>query len=938
MKRIMVVVVILATLVASPSWSQQASPESRMRRELWVAGFVDDMLKQPDRLIYLVEASTNPKRAESWRGYDKFTIQVPKDIAQAVGGGLGFSYNLWKEYGLSSGREEAKERIRNYYNRNPGEFYEFAQRAFDSLVKSDGNQSIVEKEFTKIVKKEYTKGGIIPHDAAMPVLINHAPTNTVVAPILQDLKNQSSANLKKILSSEANLKKFIESRFGKLETSLDNNLKFIETSNKEMQDLLKQIIEESASNRSIEKQQAQFESEARERRAGVFIASNIIGIFDPQGGQLISVIGNAGLDTYTAISDIAANGISLVSSATLVGAGLAVAQLFMKSTDPAAERHKQLVGMLQEIGEDIKAIRVQLGRMEVRLITMSENLAELREGQIGSAQLSVQKIQSLHEELVGIWVKQNYDNQENLQQSFRDSVVECFNSYTSRKVFVVDPLTTEGAAMRTCLSKSETFGLSDAKGETFTGSSNHLTKELLPEMLKRPYDYLGMLPAAVALLGDKNILVDRYAIPVYDISDLTNIVNPIAWATGASAFVELRLLVPEFRWPEEKKIVTRLLNEGRRAKKALSIINLLRSGDAALVKSKPSIKGRKYRLMTAWTIFELEVIKKQFIRKKSQDNSLAYGLSEKFYPILERTPQLSLRDFELIGSDLKIFEHKITTWMDKGVVSQDVGYQNQWEGCFNRTSDLVWHASQSKQPDFGKPLHRYRYEQWCGKITSHSSIYDPRSLDNTPELKAAVDEEFEKFKKTPGNFVTRDLLREANAFRVENDAWSARYQTLLPVLEISLDQLREEFSLYVSAQLVTNNAPRLSGYLDQADLGLYLWEFLERVGGADCFWANPSMVAIFYGNDPLLSGADFRKAAEKGVNFLKSGIIDKLRFPEGVVRTAAESDKLIVPSRAAVAEEFSKSAITCRTLPKVFEQTMNKLTEYEAFLTRATVQ
>jgi hypothetical protein len=859
-----------------------ALADDSVRRTLWVSNFVEKIKAKPDHLLYLSEAQRNYRTAKVNRAFDEYLVNLPQRIATDAFPGkkvpLGFDYLR----DSVPGRPQTIKKVREYYNEDPSAFYRLGEKSYDVLIKRDDELTDRELGYKNILNSE-VQAGILPGaNADIKTLFNGAPGVAMNA-IAERLNKKNAAEVKKILSSNEELKTFILNEFGTMDAALQTVNKSVAERYDRINNMSEQIGQLTA-DADIKKAKEKREGEIAEGRAGVYLASKLLGLSDQEAGRIVDVGGNASIDIAVAVVNISENGLSLAATGNIVGAAFAVAGLFDKSPDVNSIRHQQIVSMLAHISEQLTVINNKLDVVDEKMTLVIAGIEELKRGQAESTASIVARIDALDRQIGDTFRDIRSDHISLLAQDFKVAERICQNLFPEGGAFVDSQQSSPGIQATNCLSQSETYALLTSRESAFNYKDFNLNSGALSTLQGLPdvYDFLGITPQITSRLGiDPNL--STFKVKNLHSSDFIGLPHPDALADGARAFIDLQDRVPEMPYANEKSILYSFLDQAERLARVFDLAyeaDLDVNGKYTTQPYLTALSDLKDAIRDAEPAY--------FAYAETHDQALERSRGGQIWCFNGKSPpdenvckrKISLlTDIDLhtprhpdlehllgyfAGAQLDVINilsrternPEIATHGPNGVVSTVRACARYWPKIIIE-KDL---SGQGLQKEF----YTFTKNEQCIDLISKPSA-------NEAEARNDLATQFTVF--LGARMVDRDQFSPP-----PGQAWDDPTQALAISNKI-LAARRGNFGNWLFSEFTNNHLPKLSAAVEALDRSVFAWEFLERIGRGGCFSVIPSKVELFYPSKQglLLKGAEVRSLLSAGDVM---GIINRIKDVE----------------------------------------------------------
>ncbi|WP_147309939.1 hypothetical protein [Paraburkholderia sp. BL6669N2] len=904
-----------------------------VRRTLWVSNFVEKIKSKPEKLLFLSEAERDYRVATRNRAFDEYLINLPQRLAEDVFPGkkvpLGFDYLR----DSIPGRPQTINKLREYYNEDPSAFYHLGEKTFDILGKRKDELTDRELGYRNVLEKEIKSGTIPAPNADIKTLLNGAP-GTAMNAIAERLIMKSDSDKRAILSSNESLKSFIQQEFGSSDAAfhavsekIDNGYKRIDTLNEQVDRLTNEA--------DIKRAKERRDADIAEGRAGIYIASKLIGISDPEGARIVDVGGNASIDIAVAVATITDKGLSLAATGNIVQAAFAVAGLFDKSPDVSAVHHKQIISFLSQISDQLTVINNKLDVANDNIILVISGIQELKQGQSESTAAVVNRIDALDRQIGDEFRNMRNDHIALLAQPFKAAQVACQNAPSGRE-FVDKQDSNMGVQASNCLSQSQIYALETSKDKAFNYADFNFDSGTLSTLKGLPdvYDFLGVTPQIFSRVGIFSNL-SNFKVKDLQASDFANLPHPDALADGVSAFIELRDRIPEMPYDNEKSILRSFLDEAERLKRVFDVayeadsdtsgkyttqpyLKSLDDLEAALREVEPSYFA--YAEANSQALKGLGLPIWCFNGTGSADNNLCNSKISLFTEIGSQTPRHP--DLEHIlgyfaGADLGVTgltphrtdtNTETTTSGPNGVVSTVTAC-----GRYQPTIDIVRDLSGQ---GLAKNFYTFTKNERCQNFVSKASA-------TTTDASADLAHQFQVF--------IDSLRQERSQFAPPpGQAWDDPTQALA-ISQRILAVRRNDFGNWTFREFTNNHLPKLSSAVESVDRSAFAWEFLERIGRGGCFAAIPSKVELFDSSKPngLLKSTEIKSLLAAGDLM---GIVNRIKdVKTRKVKVKAKGQEVeVVAIAAGNVEDYDLKS--CSRLPASLARTLRDLDVRRALL------
>jgi hypothetical protein len=849
-------IAVAALCAFHPQIGHADDGSGHFRKELWVNSFSRRLLDDPGRLAYIYEAYFHPDTARQQEAGDKLSMQVPPMLLTEAGLGLG--WDIWKVLGANTTREQQIADIKSIFNRQPDEFYEFSSEAYDSLMSPVNSR---DQKFKSYMEDEFAKGGLLAPDVSDRALLNDAPNSQVTLQAINQLKTLDDTALQQVMSDDAQLRGYLNARLGTTETLIQSSTDAVQSEVSQIKSLTESIV---AAQADAQQRQASFERQQAaigEERASVYIAASFISIFNPGVGKYVGTIGNSLITVGGAIGSIAENGLSAAATGNIVGAILSITGLFGSHEDPVRQA-------LQDISAQLNDIKSHLHLIDQKL----DRLAALIQQAAVQSQQSLDQIQ-LEVEQVGREVQAGFaalrvDNQTILQSPFYQAYVDCKNKYSSRNEYIVDPTSSPGQQIGTCLSLAEDYALRLSESAAFTQSGANPTDGIHVHG-NDGWSYVGTIGALVRYIDEQHghILTGADSVDppgVEEIASLDGLPNPDVWYAGVKAWLELRELVPELDWPKSNEIVSNMIDTGNKLANAIHLVwsfpwRPIAPGTVAFYGlSYESALDDAYEDFSAWA--------RQFASEQDVWPQVQNDLGHRLLTGDNSIEAPTATGLSWTSVYFNIFNSEVTQFFsdEQSGFSTYKGGVSTWKGCFNLTDSLKYgpHGAAPSQV-----VLYYQIQRDCRPYPLQSN----GRLDNIAHTDALIPDMIDLDQRTAAQLVSYKALMAQLAPNLVgsnpvamnvNQGWAAIAQTQQAQVSSFLEGLRVKLYGRVQDNVATNAAYYAKFQL--IDRALEGYEELTRFVSGECFWSHSEINGLFYGDARLISGSDIESWLSSG--------------------------------------------------------------------------
>ena len=744
---------------------------------------------------------------------------------------LGFFYKTYKEF-VKAGPEKTNENIKKMVLGNPELTNWFANQAYD-IGNNKPKMSDRQKDFRKILFNDAANGNIPPPTSSLEQLLGQAPAGAVAGQIRSELTEA--------LKAGKDRDKVFEDKLGGLDKAVNQVMAEVEGIGHDVETINKdiaQLKDEFERRALVEKRQAKI----AEQRAGISVAATLIGLVDPKAGQFIDVVGNSYVTASQAAIDLAENGLSFVATGNLIGAGMAVVNLLQNNPDPASERHKQIMGILTQIGEQLAAVQKQLGVIDEKLGLVLQDVDKIHSGQIVQTEVLIQHFTALERSVSLAQQSARTDVREKYFNEFRDVRIQCENRFEYGGA-ILGATSNDVNDYKNCLSKYQGFGLNHSTATAFsysdflwsTGGAEALYN------LNGPIDYLGALPD---LLKPLELPADKFNPGL-----AAGLRHPLPVAQAVSAFVELRMRRPEFTgFPDEAKVLNDL-------NKSLADYEDLVTKAGVLLAWDDNSGRKAYEKQKAVVLQEIIAVEDAYIRqtlnlthnrpncrlqKKAEWTDTDWQNCLKIIPRLSALPDgpdawpsdVSLQYVLLYGHYDNIYIGNVGwNWQnDPQPSSATLGttgpltYFYNSDGCITHRFPYYLTVTDPKTPFLPKEVYiADRYSGPCFKLVV------PFNSDMKAAKAAAL--------KILGDNVPKRTFQEWTWEPPKDQEWfqiPGRPNYLARQL---MEPKQQDFARFAAERIQASEVPALQNALSNLEKSVFAWQALEALGLGGCF--NP---------------------------------------------------------------------------------------------------
>lgn len=287
------------------------------------------------------------------------------------------------------------------------------------------------------------------------------------------------------------------------------------------------------------------------------MAGAVLRLVDPEIGKAVVTVGEAALKASQAYQFLtsAKAGMNLATAAAMgdmVGAGYAVAQLFIRTPDPAAVRHQQLVRMLRQIGLQLEAIQTRLNVVDRKVTQILEQIQVLDTRVVDQTQALMQNLAEVEDRLTRAIAQSRIERSDEYRGDHLREVDRCSSLYPGHGL---PPSTPErGDRLTECMRAFVTFGTNVGVRNTFIGRD--LDWRTSPGLLgdASAVDYLGSLPGMAAELA----AASRSRFPALAAAASPQTAHPGVVAAATLALIEISLRQPQHRMSDEREVFATL--------------------------------------------------------------------------------------------------------------------------------------------------------------------------------------------------------------------------------------------------------------------------------------------------------------------------------------------------------------------------------------------